>query len=669
MRPVLSLSFFLPLLIWGCSPKTGDLLLLEVGSEKIPLREYEQFYERNVGSWDAAQKSSLEEREKFLDLLTNYKLKLRDAYARNLLNEPDVQAELRDYQASVATTFFVDRELTEPALHIMYERRKEEIRASHILLRLSPNAAPVETLKVWNRAIDIIKQINDGKDFGTLAAEVSEDPSARMNLGDLGYFTAGQLVKPFEDAVYALQVGKVAAQPARTQFGYHIIKLYDRKPSVYTVNASHILISTRGRRDDSLSVDSAFQKIRLIRDSIKAGVSFADLARRHSEDPGTAVVGGNLGFFQRRRFIPEFEQAAFALQPGEISDIVTTKFGYHLIKCDDVRSVPPYPEIRSELLQIYQRFRYNEEYRKFVDDLRRKFTFTRHENTLHELIPYIDSTRVPSDSLWAVKVPWDIRQKGILSVGERTITVDSLLAMMSSRADFRNVSLKPENIPLHVDKIGDFLVLETASTNLEERYPDFKSLMKEFQDGVVLYKAEQQEVWNKLEVNEEKLNAFYTERRDQYTFPDRIEMVEISTEKESLALKIRAEIEKGRNIDTVIARSKRKGGKIEKNTRGLIAADTDELTKKAWTNPDEIGGSFVGPVHYKNRYVLLKVLKKDAARKKTFEEASTEVSTAFQDYEAKRLEREWLERLRQQYPVAQHKEHLAKAFTGEKPSP
>lgn len=662
-------TFFLSCIIsltglWGCSPAANDLLVLEVGPEKISLEEYERFYQRNAGSWEAAQKSSLEDREKFLDLLTNYKLKLRDAYTRNLLNEPDVQAELREYRANVAATFLVDKDLTEPALRTMYERRKEELRASHILIRVNPNAAPEETLKAWNRAMDIIKQIKEGKDFGALAAEFSEDPSARKNKGDLYYFTGGQMVTPFEHAAYALKVGEVTSNPVRSNFGYHVIKLVERKPAVHSMKISHIMVSAKRRGTDSTSVDTALQKIRAIQDSLKAGHDFAELAKRYSEDPGSAAQGGSLGYFQRRRFVQEFEEAAFKLNPGEISDIVKTKYGYHLIKCDDVRPLPPYEELRGELQKTYQQYRYNEEYRKFVDDLRQRIGFIRHDNVLGALILFVDSTKAPSDSLWAVHVPPDVRREGILTVGRRTITVDSLIAIMSNRSDFRDASLTPANFPLHVDKVGDFLVLEAASVDLEERHPEFKNLMKEFQDGVVLYKAEQLEVWNKIDVNETKLKQFFTERRDQFTFPNRIEIIEISAESESLALKIAAELYKGRDIDTVISRLKAKSN-IKKTMRGLLPADTDDLTQKAWAH--EVS-SILGPVQYNNRYVIMKVVKKEPSRTKTFEEASAEVSTAFQDYESKRLEREWLERLRKQYPVVQYREHLAKAFTGEKPS-
>lgn len=659
------LSFFTLALatMWGCGPKTNELLVLEAGTDKVSLREYERFYERNAGSWETARKSSLEDREKFLDLLTNYKLKLRDAFARNLLNEPDVRSELREYRIHVARTFFLERELTGPALRAMYERRKEDLRASHILIRFNANPSPEETLKAWNRALDIIKQIKTGKDFGTVAELYSEDPSAHESRGDLFYFTSGQMVTPFEDAAYSLRIGGVTERPVRSVFGYHIIKLLDRRPAIYSVNISHIMIGTKAKGADSLGKDIPLERIRMVQDSLKAGRDFAALARQYSEDPGSSSKGGNLGFFSRRRLPQEIEEPAFKLRQGEVSDIVKTKFGYHLIRCEEIKPLPPFDELRGELQRTYQQYRYDEQYRKFVDRLREKFGFKRHDDLLNELIGYIDSTKTPSDSLWAVHVPQNVRRKIIISVGKRGITADSLITFLSNRGDFRDASLKSSSFPLQVDKAGDLLVLEEASVDLEDRYPEFETLMKEFQDGVVLYKAEQLEVWNRIAIDSTKLHSFFAERGGQYTYPNRVEMVEVSTEVESIAVKIRKGLQRGRNIDTVIARIK--NSKPQKKSRGLIPANTDDLTKEAWAHK---AGNIVGPIKFQNRFVILKVIKKDPARRKTFEEAAPEVSTAFQDYESKRLQNEWLERLRKQYPVVQHKEVLHQAFAGGKPS-
>lgn len=646
--------------VQGCSPTSPTLV--QLGDEKITLQEFEEMYERNVGTRDTAQRTSIEEREKFLDLLINYRLKLRDAYARNLLHDNDVQDELRDYRSSVARTFMIEREIVEPGIQKMYERRKEELRASHILFRLNPNASPADTLAAWNRALDIIKQLDEGKDFGMLAAEQSEDQSARQNRGDVYYFSGGHMVPQFEDAAFGLKVGQYTKQPVRTQFGYHIIKLTDRKPAVYTIGASHIMISTRATTNDTAGVDSALLKIRALQDSLKAGHDFATLARNHSQDPGSARRGGALGHFSRRRFVQEFEEAAFKLKPGEISDVVKSPFGYHIIKCDEVRPLPPLEEIRTEIQRIYQSYRYNDDYQAYLNRLKLRVGFSMDDGAIQEFAAQLDTTKTPGDSLWAESVTPAVRKKTVLTVGHQALSVDSLISLLSTKDEYKKTTLTLPMLVSHVEKIGEQMVLEAASIGLEDRYPEFKRLMKEFQDGVVLYKAEQMEVWNNIAVTDERLRSFYEERKHLYPLPDRVEFIEVSTDSQRLAARFISDLKRGRILDTLIARSK---GKLTKTNRGFIPADTDTLSRLAWNSSE---GSILGPVWHNGKHVVVQVIRKDAARYKTFEEVSAELSTAFQDQEAKRLEREWLERLRQRYPVVRHPEFLGKAFAGEQSS-
>ena len=650
--------------IWGCSPKNSDIVVLQVGPDVISLQEYEQFFQRNSGNWEAARLSSLEEREKFLDLLTKYHLKLRDAYSRKLDERPDVEAELHEYRANLATSYLLERELVDPSLKQMYDRRREELRASHILLRLAAGASPEESLQVWNRALGLIAELQHGAKFDSLAQAVSEDPSAKTNKGDLYYFSTGQMVGPFEEAAYVLKPDQITQLPVRSTFGYHIIKLTDRKPAVESIRVRHIMVSSKQSDTDNTGFDTARKMILEYRDSLRAGIDFADWAARHSDDPGSAPRGGDLGFFQRRRFVQDFEEIAFNLKPGQISDTVRTSFGYHLIKCEEIKPLRPFEEMHADLQKSFKQLRYNDEYRKYVNRYKNTFGYTLHKDVMDAFIPFVDSTKLPSDSGWADKTPTDLRREILLTVGSRSITVDSAIAVMNSRAEFKDTPLIPSHMPERIDRVGDFVTLELASAGLEDRYPDFKKLMKEFHDGVVLYKGEQLEVWNNIAIDEEKMRKFFGERREMFVFPNRIEVIEFSANSESLAVFIMKKLASGANPDTLLNREM-KTATVIKTNRGLISAQTDSFTQQAWAHET---GSSLGPILYNNRYLVLFVSKKDPARQKTYEEASAEVSTMFQDFEAKRLEQAWLDRLHRDYPVVQNKEALQKAFAGAPPS-
>ena len=229
LRGVIAALFFsLPLLIVGCAPKAANEVLLEVGPTKVNVNEYEEFFMRNSGGWEAARQSTQAERERFLDLLTNYHLKLLDARDRNLANDSDIVRELRENRTSLSTTFMLDRELTQPAIRQMYERRKEEFRVQRILISLKPEAPIDESLRVYNKAADLIRRLKSGSNFDTIAAQNSDIPSAKTDGGDLYYITGGTMNLPFENAVYKMKKGDLSGKPVRTPFGYEVIKINDR---------------------------------------------------------------------------------------------------------------------------------------------------------------------------------------------------------------------------------------------------------------------------------------------------------------------------------------------------------------------------------------------------------------------------------------------------------
>ena len=330
--PAVAFLSILGITLNSCMRQPSDIILADIGPEKMTVGEYERQLVKNNGGWEAAKNLPLAEKEKFLNLLVKFRLKLLDAYKHNLNTDPDVVREMKEYRTTLAASFFLDKELVEPGLRRMYERQKEEIRASHILIGLPPNPTPLDTLGGWQKAVDIIKRAKAGEDFARLSHQFSEDYAARQKGGDLYYFSSGLMVPPFEDACYRLWPGQISPEPVRTQFGYHAIKVTDRKPSRGKIRASHIMIRFQSANPAPEDTLRAFDQTKTLHDSLLAGMDFAELAKRHSQDIGSAAVGGDLGFFERRRAIQDFDEVAFSLPVGRISGIVRTPYGYHLIK-------------------------------------------------------------------------------------------------------------------------------------------------------------------------------------------------------------------------------------------------------------------------------------------------------------------------------------------------
>lgn len=658
----------------GCSKPHSDILLATVGHSKLSLGEYEQSFLKNNGGVEAAQKASTADKEKFLDLLINYRLKVQEARDRGYADSADIRQEMKSYRKSLAMSFILDKEVTEPALKEMYDRRKTELRASHILVRLTPNASPEDTLAAYRKAMDIIGLLKSGQDFGTIARNMSDDPTAKNNSGDLYYFSSGMMVKPFEDACYALKKGEITSAPVRTAYGYHIIKITDRRPNVKAIRASHILIRFPNENptpDDTLK---AWNEIAAIADSIKAGADFGAMARAHSQDPGSAEQGGDLGFFERRRMVPQFDEAAFNLKVGEVSPIVRTRFGYHLIKVTGIDSIPPYAAMKDDLRRIYQRYRFSEDYRSYIETLKKRYGFATDSAGVSVLLALLDSTKTTSDSLWhllptseqAHTPVFSFFTSGTSKQAAYTVDVGSILENLEQNQEFHNLKLTRENLRTIFDRLSETELINYRTRNIEAEYPEFAKLLREYEDGIILFKAQQEHIWKRIAPSDSALRAFYENHRSDYTFPDRVRFAEIFVATDSLARIVEDSLKHGVPFDTLVVRyTSRSGMKEKKGVWDLLPVTENDLTKKAWTM--EIG-EVSEPIKFLYGYSIIKVLEKAPARQKTYDEAVSEVASQFQEYRAKKLDEEWIQELRAKYPVKINEDALAKAFSNLKNS-
>jgi len=763
----------LSLLSLNCASTREQTVVATVGDNPITLAEYENLLAKTNGSKENAANTSQEEREKFLTLVANFRLKLLDAYSKGLDKSPEIQSEINLYKGSLASSFLTERQVTRPGLRKLFDDRRFEFRASHILLTFPQSASPADSAAVFAKAHEIISRIKAGEDFGALAGEFSQDPGSKQNKGDLYYFTAGQMVRPFEEAVSLMKPGEISAQPVQTQHGLHIIKLIDKKPSPGELRCSHIMARFSSPEPTPEDTASAYAKIKSIQDSLAAGADFAGLARRHSADPGSAQNGGDLGWFARRRWVYEFDDAAFKLQPGQTSGIVRSRYGYHVIKCVDSRPPKTFEESEKELQQVYQQTRFQDDYKKLVDRLKAETKYSFDTAVLSRFISELDSTKTLKDSGWADSLTTSLRKSVLVRFDQQAITVDSVVSILKQRPDLAGTTLKPGTFKSAIDKVVEQLVFAVKSEPMQREYPEFASLMKEYSDGILLYQIEQQKVWGSISVSDSALGAYFDAHRDKFMFPDRIEFVEIRAASDSTARTFQKQVKNGKRFEEIAAadsaRMKRKNnypvsfsagsstlskdatsslqavaGELiaDSQLRVHVIAHPDTASRKArntalaskrvdlirnyltkklgvpsnriqtFTRPvaksvtatsereklnsqidvdivgrrpavtgkietvfgsasiDERGlradslevGEFSEPFRFKNGYSIVRLLRRETARPKTFEEAGTEVSSAFQEYESKRLENEWLQELKRVYPVIEHKERLRLAF-------
>jgi peptidyl-prolyl cis-trans isomerase SurA len=657
----MSTSIVIPLIVSGCATQNQSVVA-DIGGEKVTLKEFEREYAKNNGGLDSAKNSTLEQREKFLDLYVKFKLKVREAYDLGYDKDSSVQSELNEYRNSLAVKYFLDKNVTDPAIKKMYERRKEYIRASHILFRVPSDAPPADTLRQYNLAMQVIDSLKQGVPFEQLALDNSQDPSVKVNKGDLGYFTSGSVVPEFEDAAYSLQPGQFTTTPVRTQFGYHIIKVTDRAPNTGTIRVSHIMkrLPEGASVEDSLK---AMHDLEAVLDSLQHGGSFEHFAEKVSDDRYSGIHGGDLGFIERRRTVPSFEQAAFALKKGEISGIVRTPFGLHIIKVTDAKPMPSFSELEPELKKFYQQYVYNSDYNRLVARLKKEYGFVTSDSTVLTCMQEVDTTKTLNDPSWDSSFTAETRAKTLFSFAGRTISVDSALQLAKEDQDLHQMLLKDRStLKTIFEKVGDNAVVGYHALQVESNDPEFVEVMKEYKDGSMLFKAEQAEVWNKIATNDSSLRVYYDAHKDKFTWPDRVNVQEIWVGTDSAATAISSLLKTGKlDFDSAATLYNERGStKIKKGEWGLLPVGTNDLTRQGWNMAVD---SMSDPFKFDNGYSIIKVLQRDPARDKTMDEAGSELSAAYQDYESKKLESAWSDELMKKYPVVIYNDALKNAFS------
>jgi len=658
---VFMVCFPLIILVSGCAPKYSDELILQVGPSTVTLGEYEKFYTRNNISAEVGRNSTMEERERFLDLLTNYKLKLQDAYDQNLINDPEVTGEMQEYRVSLAVTFLIEKEITDPGILKIYNRKQEEIRTQFLLMKVPPGASPEDTLTIYNKGLDIIRRAESGESFDSLVVNNSEDPTAKTNRGDTYYFTTGQVFAPLEDAAYTMKKGEITQRPIRTSVGYIIVKILDRRPSRGSISASHVMTRFQKSASDTVDTVASLSRITALVDSLKRGWDFHKLAEKFSEDATSAVKGGDLGWFERRRFVQPFDEAAFNLKVGEVSGIVKSPFGYHLISCDSARPLARLASIREDLKKMYIQQRYNGDYAAYITQLKKDYRYSFSEEAFTAFVSHLDTNTTTDDSAWADEIPPAVKMGALMTINGQPISVDSVATILSTRPEYRGVILRAAELKPKVEKIAEQLLLITKSIGLEDRNPDFAALMKEYTDGIVLYKAEQLEVWSKTTVSDTALREFYENHKEKYMFPEMVNVHVLMFHADTLAFMVYDSLKKGAQFEDLVSRYKEfPPSKNEDGSRGLEPVDTDEITIQGAT----LGlGEYSEPFELEEgSWVIVKLLAKEPPRQKTFEEAGAEVSNNYQEDYSKKLEQQWLDRIRKKHAVTQYKELLSKAF-------
>ncbi len=345
MNRINFLLFFLSIFAFNAFSQS-DETLITIGKTKVSKGEFERIYQKNNNNlYNETEKKNPEE---YLDLFINFKLKVLEAEDLKMDTSSVFINELAGYRKELAAPYLTDVKYNEQMIRDLYERTTKEVNASHILLTVPKNASPDQDAAVLKRIKEIRQEIVDGKDFNEAAMQYSEDPSAKTNKGKLGYFTAFQMVVPFENAAFTTPVGEVS-QPIKSSFGYHLLKVHDIRENQGEILVAHIMKMFPQEVTPEIKAQLK-EQIDSIYTVLKNGADFAELAKAASDDKRSAVQGGEMAWFSSGRMIPEFANAAFAIKNvGDYTEPIETPYGYHIIKKLDTRPVASFEESKANL--------------------------------------------------------------------------------------------------------------------------------------------------------------------------------------------------------------------------------------------------------------------------------------------------------------------------------
>lgn len=492
------------------SAQSKDYVILRIDGQDIMRSEYEYIMNKNLNNGVLAAEQVNDSLQ--MEMFINYKLKVMEATALGMDTSRSFIREFSQYRAQLASPYLTDDSLNQQLFREAYEHFKQDCEVSHILIRIDTEKGDDDTLRAYNKALEAYNRLQK-ESFATVADDMSEDPSVKTNHGYLGYFTAMQTVWPFEKAIYDMPLNQIS-KPVRSYYGYHIILVHSRRPAVGQIHAAHLLKSFNERTNPNVKKDLLIEITDLKRRA-ENGEDFATLAKEHSDDHGSGSRGGDLGWFGINRMVPEFEQAAFATKPGEVSDVITTKFGYHIIKVYEHQDPGTFEEKRAEIGRAMQQdSRATAAKHSFVLKKMAEMDMKIDTPTVRKVTELMSNIN-PADSIFVVKAA-EIKGN-VLSYGTTTYSAEDFAKYCSAYSVTKVTDHKYNN---WFDHFVEMIVTDNENMALERKYPEFRNLVREYHDGILLYDISTREVWEKALKDTAGIENYFNINRKKYAYKE-----------------------------------------------------------------------------------------------------------------------------------------------------
>lgn len=509
----LSLAIFSACAVLKTDKSGENQTLFTINEDSVTVDEFIYAFEKNRPEDSVAHKSEVDE---YLELYKKFKLKVAEAKALGMDTTPTFRQEYSTYMSQLDNSYLQSSNDTDSLVRQAYDRMQYEVNASHILLLVEESAPAEDTLAAYNKLLALRDSIqNQGMDFGDMARRYSEDPSAKENKGNLGFFSVFQMVYPFENAAYNTKVGEIS-MPTRTRYGYHIVKVLDKRPNEGRVKVAHIMIRNAA---------NAEERIFNIYDQLAAGVDWAQLCAANSEDLQSASRGGELAPFSRGQIVQPFADVAFSLTiPEEMSEPIQTQYGWHIIKLIERLPTSDFDKMEQQLsAQVRRDVRSQVSKQKMLDNIAIENNFIANETNIQKIIELGNHQFENGKFIFENDSLADIV---LFSMADKAFIADSL---------YKFIDKNPRQQNSKQFLFGQFkefkaeTLINFEKSQLAEKYPEYKYLKKEYHDGILLFSIMEEQIWNPASTDSTGIALYYEQNKEKFIDSTTVEMAIFSS--------------------------------------------------------------------------------------------------------------------------------------------
>ena len=606
-------------------------MLLKVDGEPVMTSEFLRVYNKNL---DLVKDESQKDVDGYLKLFTEYQLKLKEAKRLKLDQDAKYQREFLRYKKQLTKNYLSENKVTDALVKEAYERNSYDINASHVLVRLDGNAK--DTIDAYNQVLKLRERVLQ-EGFDAVKADVHNGKT--IFLEDLGYFSAFKMVYDFETAAFNTPKGEIS-MPFRTQFGYHVVKVNDKRPSRGTITAAHIMIALQ-QKDSLLDPE---ERINDIYKKLQQGEKFESLAKQFSDDKSSARNGGKLSPFKSGQLSSTiFEDQAFALpNDGAVSNPFKSEYGWHIVKRIELKPIQSFEELKPAIESKVKRDSRSQLINEsMVDELKKRYQISYNPDAKKYFETLLDGNYFTRS--WRLPEEFET-DKTVFTIGNRSFTYNEFgRHLMSAQRAYAN---KKGDFSVIIDKEFDKFfetsILQYREDNLELENKDFANILKEYRDGLLLFDLMEKEIWNKASKDSVGLEAYYQNHKAKYQWDERVDVIIATAANEDAAKKALKMMKKGKSEEDI---RKALDTDSQKNiifTKGVFNANDPKLPANLKV---EQGVSEI--YKHNDAFHVIDIKSVLPAGNKTLDEAKGNV---INDYQAE-IEANWISDLHERFKV------------------